>query len=115
MFGQCAAGANWEKKLSELTAEAFWKNYWRKPPAVNPIKAFCTPFRISFEDWYKHATNGGILFDRCRIANLTCKQPPLDNILKWCDRTAKELAKASVQTKYRNVRPERTARTRKRT
>jgi hypothetical protein len=113
VFGQCAAGANWQKKLSELNPSGFYKSYWRKPPAVDPLRAFCTPFRISADDWYSHASYGGILFDRCRIANLACTQTAPKEILQWNKRTAKELLRQSAPMKRSKAERTRNARKRR--
>jgi len=71
LFGQCAAGANWEgSKLSELQPrEGFWDN-WLHDAAVSPlIRSYFVPHRIvEAGRWKHHARLGGIFFDRCRVA-----------------------------------------------
>lgn len=68
LFGQCAAGANWEGKLGELDPQAFWKQ-WMVDGEVSPLtKSFYVPHRISEERWDYCGRYAGILFDRCRVA-----------------------------------------------
>jgi hypothetical protein len=68
-FGQCAAGKDWKEKLSELDEEAFRKKWLREQPAVNPVRLFFVPRRIGRPEWRETAIEGGVLFDRCRIAH----------------------------------------------
>jgi len=68
LFGQCAAGRNWEGKLGELQPEAFYKQWMQVPPLSPPVKSFFVPHRIHSGNWTYVANNAGILFERCRIA-----------------------------------------------
>jgi hypothetical protein len=69
IFGQCAAGRQWATKLLEGAPTVFQQRYLSRVPAVLPVKAFFTPFRIrGGEEWRDHCARGGLLFDRCRIA-----------------------------------------------
>jgi hypothetical protein len=69
-FGQCAAGAvGWEAKLSELDGEKFTQKWFRQMLVTKPIRLFFLPRRISRERWENAGIDGGILFDRCRIAS----------------------------------------------
>jgi len=69
MFGQCAAGQNWETKLSELDPKVFW-DQWMQYPLVSPIpiKSYFVPHRIERKKWEFVARKAGVIFDRCRIA-----------------------------------------------
>ncbi len=69
MFGQCAAGANWETKVSELQPNPFWDN-WMASPALSPLlRSFYIPFRLPIEKFNYVAAYAGIVFERCRIAH----------------------------------------------
>lgn len=72
-FGQCATGAKWREKYLELPPPAKWCGLWmRELPWVDPIRSFFVPHRIEYEAYWEEACSyGGILFDRCRIAQLT--------------------------------------------
>jgi len=69
MFGQCAAGRNWEEKLGELNPETFWRQ-WMQDSLVSPtpIKSYFVPHRIERKKWELVARKAGVIFDRCRIA-----------------------------------------------
>jgi hypothetical protein len=68
-FGQCATGKNWNDKLSELQP-ADWCGYWLQDrPAVQPVRMFFVPHRVSRSNWLRSCVFGGIFFDRCRIAS----------------------------------------------
>ncbi len=92
IFGQCAAGANWRSKLTDLQPRAFTDLYWKEPPVVEPIKAFFTPFRVKFDQWIETGRYAGLVFDRCRIAHCAfgSKAPP--GVETWAK---KQLATAS--------------------
>jgi len=67
-WGQCATGADWKDKLTEMKPDS-WCGLWlREQPAVMPLRAFFVPRRIEVSRWEFAAYNGGVLFDRCRIA-----------------------------------------------
>lgn len=68
-FGQCAAGADWKDKLSELDHVAFCKKWLREFPAVDPVRMFFVPRRVGRPEWRHIAIDGGLLFDRCRISH----------------------------------------------
>jgi hypothetical protein len=67
-FGQCATGSNWTEKLTELQADKWCFLWMEEMPAVNPIRVFFVPHRVSEREWISANAYGGILFDRCRIA-----------------------------------------------
>jgi hypothetical protein len=83
LFGQCAAGGNWDEKLSEMQPDVFTDLYWTEAPAVKPIKAFFTPFRLSLLTWYKNAKSAGVVFDRCRIAYWAFGRERPIGLAKW--------------------------------
>jgi hypothetical protein len=75
MFGQCAAGDDWIKKVSELQPEAFG-GQWLNRTLISPvIRSFYIPHRVDQEFWEQWARKAGVLFDRCRIAHFAHKQP----------------------------------------
>ena len=91
LFGQCAAGKNWEDKLSELQPRSFIDTHLQEAPAVDPLRGFFTPFRLSKRGWYEKAKQAGILFDRCRIAHSAYEQDPPDDIRAWNEATKLKL------------------------
>lgn len=73
MFGQCAAGEDWPKKVNELQPIPF-SDQWLAVPLVSPvIRSFYVPHRIDAEQWEYYARRAGVLFDRCRIAHFAQK------------------------------------------
>lgn len=77
-FGQCATGEDWDEKLTDLppALHDWWTKWIRDRPHVWPIRMFFVPHRIVFDDWFYACVDGGILFDRCRIAQLTVNIDP---------------------------------------
>ncbi|MBU2610952.1 MAG: hypothetical protein KJ606_08420 [Chloroflexi bacterium] len=69
LFGQCAAGENWDEKLADLQPDAFWRQ-WMAESLVSPtpIKSFFIPHRIDKEKWNFIARKAGVMFERCRVA-----------------------------------------------
>ena len=71
-FGQCATGWNeWRSKAGELQPQSFMSKFMREPFSVPPARLFFVPWRVEKNDWRETCIDGGILFDRCRIALLT--------------------------------------------
>ena len=68
LFGQCAAGNNWEEKLAELQPDAFWNQWMNEAPISPLVRSFFIPHRIEMNKWDITGRNAGIVFDRCRIA-----------------------------------------------
>jgi hypothetical protein len=67
-FGQCAAGADWMTKLSELQPRTFMSSWMVDPLCVEPTRMFFCPFRVERDRWPTTVIASGLLFDRCRIA-----------------------------------------------
>lgn len=67
-WGQCATGNDWRDKLTEMDPDS-WCGLWlRERPAVIPLRAFFVPRRVELKRWDGAVFQGGVLFDRCRIA-----------------------------------------------
>jgi len=67
-FGQCATGADWKDKTTELIRPEDWCKLWMlDSPAAWPIRMFFVPHRINESAWRDTCVKAGILFDRCRI------------------------------------------------
>lgn len=74
LFGQCAGGDNWQKKVSELDPDQFSKQ-WMNRALISPvIRSFYIPHRIEPDSWEFWARKAGVLFDRCRVAHFAQKQ-----------------------------------------
>jgi hypothetical protein len=67
-FGQCATGNNWKSKLPELQPRTFYSEWFTENPIVDPIRMFFMPFRVIEDDWRGVGLQGGVVFDRCRLA-----------------------------------------------
>lgn len=85
-FGQCYAGReDLLHKARELDPTVFMGNYFRDHPAVGPVKLYFVSQRVSSGDWDSLAREGGILFDRCRIAYFAdpVEEKLLNEVRKW--------------------------------
>ena len=69
-IGQCATGADWEDKLTELNPHK-WGDHvnW----AVPPVRFFATPFVIPTEAFRRSSLDGGLVLDRPRLMELASK------------------------------------------
>lgn len=74
-FGQCATGRNWHEKLSELQPQNWCRCWMAEAPSVTPARFFFVPHRVEEIDWAFSCCNGGVLFERCRIAHLAPSLP----------------------------------------
>ena len=70
VFGHCAAGQNWRRKITELQPIQFCRSWMRVPPAQMPLAAFFVPRQIGPSHWETDALHQQLLFDRLRIAPL---------------------------------------------
>jgi hypothetical protein len=69
-IGQCATGADWSDKLTELNPHK-WADHvnW----AVPPVRFFATPFVIPTENFRRSCLDGGVVLDRPRLVELATK------------------------------------------
>lgn len=83
-FGQCKTGTHWKNDLTKLQPETFCRNWMLKSPAVRPTRLYFVTDRV-LNDWDDHCSNGGIMFDRCRIMELIADVPQalLNRIVRW--------------------------------
>ena len=71
VFGQCAAGSDWQSKLNELQPVDFCNIWLKEPPAVLPLLAFFVPRKVEDDVWFQVCVGERrIFFDRLRIASL---------------------------------------------
>ena len=71
VFGQCAAGANWESKLNELQPVDFCNIWLKENPAMPPLLAFFVPRKVMDDVWFRVCVGDRrVIFDRLRIARL---------------------------------------------
>ena len=80
IFGQCASGANWTSKLTELD-RTFLGSVDSTRQISELLRSVFIPHRIfDGDEWEKHARDARLLFDRCRIAafsHSSVKETPL--------------------------------------
>ena len=71
VFGQCAAGANWQSKLNELQPVDFCNIWLKETPAMPPLLAFFVPRKVMDNVWFQVCVGERrVIFDRLRIARL---------------------------------------------
>ena len=70
-FGQCATGMYWQDKLTELQPDNFANEWLSKRFYPEPVRMFFLPQCIESKRWNHVTLQAGLLFDRCRISNLT--------------------------------------------
>lgn len=66
-IGQCATGADWRDKLTELNPHK-WTDHvnW----AVPAVRFFATPFVLRHEEFRRVSMDGGLILDRPRLLSL---------------------------------------------
>jgi hypothetical protein len=87
LFGQCAAGANWEEKISDLQPRDFCDAWMVQAPSSNLLKALFIPHRIESDRWRLRTIKAKLIFDRCRIASLAHRPdglPSPESYMEWC-------------------------------
>lgn len=73
LFGACATGDNWVRKLTELQPQDFCNLYMKANVSPVPTKAFFTPWSIPRSSWEAYSGRAGVLFDRCRVSRFVPK------------------------------------------
>ena len=73
LFGACATGENWVRKLTELQPQEFCNLYMKANVSPVPSKAFFTPWSIPKASWQVYSGRAGVLFDRCRVSRFVPK------------------------------------------
>ncbi len=83
---QCAAGANWRKKLLEVPYKA-WTQYihW----GADPLKGFTAPIIVGEAKYEDTVTDAGIMLDRSRIFRNVDYECGVDiqltqDLINWC-------------------------------
>jgi hypothetical protein len=93
-WGQCATGEDWRDKLTEMHPHVWCGKWLREQPAVIPLRAFFVPRRVERKHWVGAAYDGGVLFDRCRIAAFANPLPK--ELRSRCREFTKHVVKAKV-------------------
>jgi hypothetical protein len=89
LFGQCAGGADWTQKLTELDPDGFWGQWMNRPTISSLLRSFFMPHRVFNEnEWELRARRARLLFDRCRVVAFahqdTATGPFATRLLKCC-------------------------------
>ena len=75
-FAQCKTGSYWRDHLSKHPPRSFSTRYFSQPLINDPIKIYMVPCRITEQRWQDDTSQGGLLFDRCRIIEFASKFDP---------------------------------------
>lgn len=92
LFGACAAGRDWDKKLTEL-ADDFCQLWWQEPAYPPPLKVFFAAQVIPVKDWWEASKKAGLVIDRLRLAELV---PTLPDTMPHGDAGAWSIAGAKL-------------------
>lgn len=95
-MGQCAAGANWSGKTTDLSTRAFCATWMQSQPMPEPIGMFFTPLRVPDRVWQREVAHSGIVFDRCRIAAFAKRMPT--SLREQCRAWSRHVVAARVRT-----------------
>ncbi len=89
-FGQCKTGTNWDSDLTKLQPESFCRKWMRTQPVSTPVRLYFVCDRV-LDRWYDMSSDGGILFDRCRVMEYANEIPKklLNRIEKWVKAVAR--------------------------
>lgn len=71
IFGQCKTGTSWRDHLTRLDPPGFVKRWMSGTIVVDPIRAYFIAESADRAQWNGACVYGGILFDRCRIVDLS--------------------------------------------
>ncbi len=91
-FGQCKTGTSYKDTLTQLQPGAFRDKWLSGPIAVDPVRMFFVAEALSTDPGERSdmAIDGGIMFDRCRIAEFSAdvEDEVLLNLEFWANAAA---------------------------
>jgi hypothetical protein len=102
LVGQCAAGENWEDKLTDLTPVPTTDEWMTTPIISQMLKAIFIPHRVPRAEWERCNRKAGIVFDRCRLAYWSHRGEHLDKMgpyRTWSTERIKSVLVASPKEK----------------
>lgn len=70
-FGQCKTGTNYKDELSQLQPDSFCRKWLQSPLAFEPVRMFFISEALPSNLLFDFASDGGLLFDRCRILDFS--------------------------------------------
>jgi hypothetical protein len=84
-FAQCKTGVNWRDHLTKLQPVTFSRRFMRQSLLLAPLRLYMVPHRIGQHRWEEDTSDGGLLFDRCRILQYSWRvsEPILNRCKKW--------------------------------
>ena len=90
-FGQCKTGTSYLDTLTQLQPESFCRKWMQSFPIPIPTRMFFVAEALPRGGWYNIASDAGLLFDRCRIAEFSqiVNQELLDKVEAWTAAAAK--------------------------
>ena len=88
-FAQCKTGDHWTDHLTKLTTRTFLDKYMKTVLAIEPLRLYLVPCRVSRHRWREYTLDGGLLLDRCRIVQYadTISTATQAACRKWLDAT----------------------------
>lgn len=94
VFGQCKTGTSWRNHLHRLDPPGLVKRWMSDTIVVDPTKAFFIAESADRSQWKGACIYGGIMFDRCRIADLACDVDSalLERIRAWTNASLERLS-----------------------
>lgn len=90
-FGQCKTGIHWKTDLTKLVPRNFCRDYFKEPLILDPIRIYMVPNRVDANAWNSHTGAGGLLLDRCRLAQYAydISKPVFRDCRTWLDAALK--------------------------
>ena len=103
-FAQCKTGNSWDKHLTQLNPRTFCRNYMQQDLVLEPVRIYMVPNRISLRVWESHTSDGGILFDRCRILQYAhpVNANVLEHLRRWMTAAVAKQQRLMIRTRRRS-------------
>ena len=91
-FGQCKTGTNYRDDLTELQPDGFVQKWMRSSLIVPPVRMFFVSEALGTtpEERFEDSVDAGLLFDRCRIVDLSngVDEEVLQAVQQWTSAAA---------------------------
>jgi len=97
LFGQCATGSHWRDKRTEFLVDSWLALWVTDRPLVEPIRCFFVPRCVDDDEWRETCAEGGLVFDRARIAHFARPDgATATEVSKWTREAISRLARGGA-------------------
>jgi hypothetical protein len=104
LVGQCAAGEDWEGKLSDLQPIPTTSEWMTTSIISEMHRAIFIPHRVPRDEWERCNRRAGIVFDRCRLSYWSHRGEHLSKMDPYRSWSSERIKSVLVEGKKKKVK-----------